>query len=130
MATVGSLLVYAHVMIPASCGLIVAVAPLVDAVDPLTGSTLQLRPVRLHPLTGCSAKAYATLKVDGVFSVYVTLFELEPSFTREKLLTGLEPTGNAGVMVNGKEVMAVGIAVFDMVIVAGKITALAVSPRS
>src|SRR2546427_11490456 len=117
-------------MIPASCGLIVAVAPMVDAVDPLTETTLQLRPVRLHALTGCSAKAYGTLKADGVFSVYMTLFELEPSFTREKLLTGLEPTGNAGVMVNGKEVLAVGIAVFDMVIVAGKITALAVSPRS
>src|SRR4051794_6629151 len=36
-------------MTPACFGVIVAVAPLVEAVDPLTESTVQFRPVRLQP---------------------------------------------------------------------------------
>src|SRR5258708_39807207 len=108
----------------------VAVEALVAAVEPLTGSTVQLRPVRLQPLTADSANAYATLKADEVFSVYVTLFELVPLFTREKLVTELEPTGSAGLMVNGKDVVDVGIAVLLIVIVAGKITARAGRARS
>src|SRR5260370_10145899 len=102
VATVGSLLVYVHVITPACFGVIVAVAPLVEVVDPLTGSTVQLKPVRLQPATADSANAYATLKAFDVFSVYVTLFELVPLLTKEKLLTEVEPTGNAGVIVNGK----------------------------
>jgi hypothetical protein len=70
------------------------------------------------------------LRADEVLRVYVTLLEPEPLLTREKLLTELVPTGKTGEIVNGNEVLPVGIATFVMVIVAGNITALAVRARS
>jgi hypothetical protein len=58
------------------------------------------------------------------------VFDAVPSFDSEKVLSVLDPTGKAGVIVKGNNVPPLGVATFVTLIVAGKITAVAVRARS
>src|SRR6266702_2023739 len=61
-------------------------------------------------LESAAKDSHLRLKADEVLRVYVTVLEPEPLLTSEKLLTELVPTGKTGEIVNGNEVLPVGIA--------------------